>query len=149
MATAELRPAPPAADVARAALWFGIVGAPAAWTLHELVGSALAGGACHPGPALGQVLTPSTAWTLDLVLALVALAAGLAALWAAYRSWRRTTGPVRIRPGEASPGGLHEAAEGRARFMALAGILLSAVFTFTIALDALSLFLSPFCVGTA
>lgn len=105
-------------------LWAGLMAGPVAWVLHELVGFALVPWAC--GTDRAYVLHVVTASALAL-----AIVGGLVA----FHKWRET--------GEGWP----EDAPGavaRARFMAVGGMLLSAMFVLVIvAQESASWFLGP------
>ncbi len=132
--SAHLARARPA--VAPGALWFGLFGAPLVWSLQLLMSYALVAHACYP--ASEPMATPVVGglWTLVLVAGLVALVVALAAGGTAWRSWRTTRAE---HPGDEDA--LLEVGEGRTRFMALAGMLLSGVFLLGIILNAVPLFL--------
>ncbi|HET7586275.1 MAG TPA: hypothetical protein VFK13_15290 [Gemmatimonadaceae bacterium] len=102
-------------------LWFGFLGAPAAWTVHLLTSYTVHALGCRAG--VGSALR----WWLiglTLVCAAVATAAGVVG----YGTWRRThQGPL----GAQSP------PAGAAAFVGLAGVLLSAVFVLGILLGGL------------
>lgn len=78
-------------------LWFGILAAPAGWTVSELAGASVGG-------------------TFAVVLALLAAAVSAAGAATAYRVFRRRAGDA----------GLTETrAADRVEFMALAGLIIS------------------------
>ncbi|HKT61916.1 MAG TPA: hypothetical protein VJQ46_17825 [Gemmatimonadales bacterium] len=81
-------------------LWFGLVGAPLAWSVQELAGYALAARGCEAGRAAA------------VVLGVVTTLVGLGAALTAYRSWRAS-----------------RADHAPAGFMAFGGILTSVLFT--------------------
>ena len=91
-------------------LWFGILGAPFAWTLHELVGSAVVGRRCAQ-----EGLLETWQWATIIGVSVLAVAIAGAAAWSAFRVFR-----------ELSPAKLSKA-EGwdRVEFMAIAGIIVS------------------------
>jgi hypothetical protein len=101
-------------------LWFGLGAAPLAWLLVELVGYILVSQSCTPGQnGLGAygVRHPGVALViLDLLMALIAVG-GLAVACGMSRQLSQ------VPPSEAGA-----PAMGRARFMAFAGVLVSAVF---------------------
>jgi hypothetical protein len=103
-----------------AALWFGLFGASVAWAVQEIVGYGLTSDPCaQPSqvtPAVGTSVIVSAALTL----------AGAAALVVATGAWRRS-------------------AADRSRFMALGGILVSALFLMALAANLAVLFLVPPC----
>lgn len=107
-----------------AALWFGLLAAPAAWLLHLLISYSLVRLICDTGEL--WLLHATTIATLSLA------AAGV---WTAWRSWRRVGEPQDAR----GSGTL-----GRSRFLALAGLALSGFFLVVIAMAWLpDFFLSP------
>jgi hypothetical protein len=110
----------------RLALWFAFLGGPVAWTIRLLAGYPLVSVACRMG----------TTAPLNLLTAATA-AMGLAAAvtgWLAYR---------RVR--QAGPSGLGDA-YARARFMALGGILISAIFTYAILNEGMAVVLQDPCL---
>jgi hypothetical protein len=115
-------PSPDRQAVSLARLVYGLVAAPLAWLVGQLAGATLAQAACFPG------VEPRTAPAFDAgAFATVVLAASLAvsasAVVIAFVAWRRTQ-----REGAGGPHDLIEIGEGRARFMAIAGILTSLGF---------------------
>lgn len=135
-------PSPHRHRVSRFAVWFGLLGAPIAWGLQELVNVSLAGYACFPHD------TPLAAplWTNLAAIALavdaVALAICIAAGVAAHHAWRKTRAE---KPGDAEQ--LVGAGDGRTRFMAMAGIMVSVLFLIGTALAALNLAAVTPCGG--
>ncbi len=85
-------PAPARGDASYAALWFGIFGAPAAWSVQSLADYALAAHTCYPGlyprgtPDFGGLQA------VTLAVSLAAVAVGVGAGLLAYREWTRTRG---------------------------------------------------------
>ena len=135
VATGEMQgrhPAPARGHVAPAALWFGIFGGPAAWTIQTLVDLPLASHACFPRlePLARPVLHGMQG--IVLVVSLLAVAVSIAAGLVAWRSWSRTRAEQQEGAGKGSdhdhPSALLETGEGRTRFMALCGVLTSIVF---------------------
>lgn len=112
-------------------LWFGFLGPPIIWAVKFMVAYALVPGAC------------SAAGLLALnVMTLVALAGTVLAGVVAARSWRRTRGE---HGAQREPG---QAGWRRARFMALAGIFSSALFTAVIVAEGLANVLVDPCLGS-
>ncbi|HXH12048.1 MAG TPA: hypothetical protein VNP04_20065 [Alphaproteobacteria bacterium] len=107
-----------------ALLWIGVLAGPLAWFLHQQVSYVLATLRCSDAAML--VLHVATAMAL-----LIALAGG----GIAWTSWRRTDGEWSARGG---------GTVARSRFMALGGLLLSALFFLVIVAQGLpNFFLSP------
>jgi hypothetical protein len=133
-------PSPHRHRVRLGALIFGLSGGPAAWSVTWMVSVVLAQEACHPGtislstPAFGGVHAALV--VLNGIGCLVTIASGIVA----YRSWIATR--------EEHPGSgqtLLEIGEGRARFMAMAGILTSAGFLVAILFGIPAILLVPAC----
>jgi hypothetical protein len=107
------------------ALWFGLFGAAAAWSVQELLGYVLVARSCLSragGAAPAGALGAATALSVGLLL--VGGVAGLVA----YRIWRRT-------------------AHGRVHFMALSGVLVSGLFGLGLLANLVVLFLVEPCGG--
>ena len=125
-----------ASPVALKKLWLGVLLAPGAWLVGELVGYYLAARSCEPGPAgiplAGTAYPAPVHIVLELVLAVVA-AIGLGL---ALSSWRRLRDDCA--PDEPT-------AAGRARFMAVTGLVTSALFIFGILLFGFSGFVVNSC----
>lgn len=138
--TAATHAAPARHLVGLGALWFGLFGAAAAWSIQELVGYAVIAHACYaswrplPGSSIGGV------WTIALVVSLLTLLVAAAAALTAHRSWRRTRQEHRSAERRQL-----EAGEGRVRFMALSGLIVSSIFLFNIVMNTIVLFLVPAC----
>ena len=126
-ARTERRPASSNAPIPPGRLWFGLLGAPAAWLVAELLGYLLAARSCEAGRnginAYG-VGDPSLVVGL---LTLLMLAVATAATWTAGGSLRR----LGLSSGAITADGRRSdrpAEWGRARFMALAGVLTGVLF---------------------
>jgi len=123
-------------------IWFGIFGGPAAWSLQTIANYAVFAHFCYPGDVPLRSATIDGVRAIGLVVSVVALAVTLAALAASVRAWRETQhhgGEER----EARE--LLEVGEGRARFMAFAGILVSVLFTYAVLMIAVPLVTRPIC----
>lgn len=128
--TARTEPAA-AAGPSRLALWFGIFGAPAAWSVDEILSTYLHEGAC------ARVLEPPG--TAPVLLGLAGVVLGGVAAFAAWTAWRSLRA-LGIDDGE------NGTVLDQRRFMAHAGVILGALFTFGIVLRVITvLFLRP-CV---
>ena len=117
-------------------LWFGVLAAPTAWLLMEVVGYYLAARSCEPG--IGGVPLAGTAHpsVTQVVLDLVALVAAIAGLLVSLESWRA------LHP---KPDAESSAEWGRAHFLAFVGVLASALFIGGIVLFGLPPFLVNAC----
>lgn len=133
-------PAPAGGAVAPGALWFGLFGTPVAWSLQLLASYALTAHACFPGAVPLARPAGADAWLIALIASAAAAVVAAVAGNTAWRSWRATRSE---HPGD--HGTLLEVGEGRTRFMALAGLLLSGIFFLGIVMNAVPLFLVQPC----
>jgi hypothetical protein len=129
-------------SVSLARLWFGLFGAPAAWSGQTLVNYGLASYACYPSLAPRSVPLYGGLWWMLLAVGLAAVAVEIAAISVALESWRRTSGD-----GDGGGGRHHvlETGEGRARFMAMAGIMSGGLILLVSLVNVASLFLVRPC----
>jgi hypothetical protein len=118
-------------QVSLAALWFGLFAAPVVWSLQLLLLYPAVAHACFPRDRPLAVPLLSTD-PLVLLVSIVALAVATAAGLIALRSWRSTRAEQ-----HAGEEHLLETGEGRSRFMALGGMLLSGLFLFDIVMNGL------------
>ena len=140
MTESASHPAPARHQVALTALWIGLFGAALTWTLQELIAYAVVSHACYP--SWQPYSLPKAAGTRGVTVALVIVLFTLGAAGAAtaYRSWIRTRPPR-----EDSLHHQTEVGEGRARFMALGGLLLSGMILFAMIMNVIVLFLIDPC----
>ena|SRR6478672_6198592 len=116
-------PSPHRTRIGVSALLYGLVAAPMAWVVSQIVNSALAQEACFPGteplavPAFGGV------HAIQAAVLLAALVICASAAWVALAAWRTTRGEQ-----SGDQHALLSIGEGRSRFMALAGALTSIGF---------------------
>jgi uncharacterized oligopeptide transporter (OPT) family protein len=140
MVDSASHPAPARHAVALTALWIGLFGAALAWTLQELIAYAMVAHACFPSWKPYRLPTIRGTWGVTTALALVLLVLGGAGTAVAYRSWTRTRPP--------RSDSLHhqtEVGEGRGRFMALGGLLVSGMILFSMLMNVIVLFLIDPC----
>lgn len=135
-------PSPHRHRVHRWAVWFGLLGAPLAWSLQEFVNVSLAGHACYPHDVpLATPLWPHLS-AISVLVEAVAVVIGIAAGLVAFANWRKSR--------HEKPGDAHQLlgnGDGRTRFIAMAGIMTSLLFLIGIALAALNLVGVPPCGG--
>jgi hypothetical protein len=133
-------PSPHGHRVRLGALIFGLCGGPVAWSVAWIVSVVLAQEACYPGttplsePAFGGVQAALV--LLNGIACVVTIASGIVA----HRTWIATR--------EEHPGSgqtLLEIGEGRARFMAMAGMLTSAGFLVAILFGVPAIVFGPLC----
>jgi hypothetical protein len=135
-APAAVHPVPEDRGVTPPALWFGLFGAPVAWSLQLLTSYALVAHGCYPDAEPMTMPVVPGLRTLVLGTGAAALVVALLAGSSAWRSWRAT---------QDGHEALLEAGEGRTRFMALAGMLLSAVFVLGIVMNVVPLLMLRPC----
>jgi len=133
-------PAPARQLVSLRALWFGLFGAAAAWSVQELVSFALVSHSCYPDWRPRAAPTIAGTWTIVLVVGLAMLALGVAAAATAWRSSRRSE-----EPGGGRLAHQLEVGERRVHFMATSGLVVSGLLLFTILLNLVVLFMAPIC----
>lgn len=120
-------------------LLVSLLGAPAAWVVLMSIGFVMASHACFPHEA--PLTMPL--WT-HAMLGLVALGAGcfaggLASALVAFRVWRRT------QPAARGPRYRMNTGEGRARFLAVLGLMSSGLFVVAFPFTLLALWLVVPC----
>jgi len=71
------------------ALWFGFLGAPAAWSIQELATLAITSHVCYPMNEPLHAPVVSGMWWTDLAIVIGSLLVGLAALAVAIAEWRK------------------------------------------------------------
>lgn len=140
--TKTAHPAPARHRVSLAALWFGLFGAPAAWSVQTLADYATNAHGCFPRlyPLALPTIGASRMSAVLGVVSAVAVVIGAAALAVSLHSYQATRHESR---GEAHE--LLEVGEGRTRFMALSGVMLSALFLLASLVHAASVFLLAEC----
>jgi hypothetical protein len=146
--TAEAHPAPARDQVPLAMLFIGLAAAPLVWSIHLLANYAISSEACYPGaaPRLGAPPGAGKIWFTLLAIDWAAIIVSALAGYLAYRSWRMSR---RESSASAAQGTRHselvEIGEGRTRFLALWGTLISVLFLLAILFDVVGLFTVPFC----
>lgn len=121
-------------------LFAGMVIAPLAWALQMLIGYGLAAHACYPR----EVALPAPLWPqLRVIVGGVSiglwllLLVGCAIAWA---NWKAT------RPhSDATPGAIIQSGDGRPRFMALCGVVVSALFAIVLLFTSIGILWVPSC----
>jgi len=138
--------------VAPFTLWFGLVGAPAAWSVQTLVNLPISSHACFP--RIFPLEAPATGALRGIlfVVSLAAIIVSVVALRTAVRGWEMTREEHQSGTGKgdqhARGTALAETGEGRTRFMAAAGVLASATFLLvSIAQTAVVFLIAPPCGG--
>ncbi len=134
-------PTPVHHDTDLARMWFGFLGAPAAWSISEIVPYILIAHACYPNLTPMSAPVPPAARGVALAVALLALAIALAALAA---STRDTVHLFASEKGYAAAAAESNRSNAR-RYLAFAGILFGAVFASLIIYNLIALIGEPVC----
>lgn len=116
-------PSPHRGRTGLAALLYGLVAAPVAWAVGQLVNATLAQEACFPGTEPLAAPAIANLHGVNVVVLVVSLLVSASAALVALGAWRATR--------DEQAGGPHtllSIGEGRSRFMAFAGLLTSAGF---------------------
>ena len=132
--------APHRAQVPRWALWTGVFAGHVLWSVELLANYAFVAHSCYPTALPRAAPTWGGVWGLALAVSVVATLGTAAAGGLAYRSWRAT----RDEKGGSSES-LLDTAEGRTRFMAMSGMLLSGLYLLTVLATGLPLVMVPRC----
>ena len=146
---------PPAPPVSKGRLWLGVVAAPLAWALTELVGYVIVSRSCERGRdglhSMAAVRPGVVLTSLAIVMALVSLGALLLSV-ASWRTLDSARAPddhsARIASSAETPEDAPAAPLSqwtRARFMAFAGIMVSALCGFGILFWSVPPFLLDVC----
>ncbi len=116
-------------------------GGPFVWALQSIADFALVAHFCYPNDTPVATPTFGGVRAVGLAVSVVCLLVAVAALFTALRAWGVT------RHGhEGEHREVAEVGEGRARFMALAGILVSGIFVYAVLMNALPLVTMPVCM---
>ena len=133
-------PAPERHSVSRAALWFGLLAAPLAWAIDELVLYYVASHLCElkTHDLAGTLARGTSPWFIGVSVA--ALLVALAGVWVSYGSWHKSQ-----REKGGSEAKLIEVGEGRTRFLAMCGLLTSVGFLIGFLFIFSQLWVAPLC----
>ncbi len=127
-------PAPARGQVDIWVLAFGLIGAPVIWSAHFLANVLIASNSCSQVDVVRpSSATHATIIAIDILAALIALAA----LFVSLRAWRATRQENADARNEGGSAEHHaaEVGEGRTRFVAMGGILMSTLFFVAILFD--------------
>ena len=119
---------------ADALMWFGLFGAPAAWTAQHVAGIVLTIGTCHDGTA-----GPASGIDVDVwaaVITAVATLVALLGLLSAIAAWRSERGADDSDPPPA----------GRIHFLGIVGLTISPLFLAIILMSGLGTIFLAQCV---
>jgi hypothetical protein len=127
-------------DPGVAKLFAGMVVAPLAWALEMLVGYTLAAHACYPADvALAAPTWANLRMTIEGVsIALwLLLFVGVAIAWSNWKATRRQS--------NVDPHRMVQSGDGRPRFMALCGVIVSGLFTIVLLFTSIGILWVPTC----
>jgi hypothetical protein len=141
-AESDVHPAPHRGRVRLIALLFAVLAPPLAWSLHLIANYAFSSHACFPGHSPRAAPLPDLHWLRGLLIAvdLVSMAISILALLVALNSWRATSQEM----AETGPP-LVEIGEGRTRFLAIWGVIISLGFFVAVFFDFVGLWILPPC----
>jgi hypothetical protein len=132
--------APARHEVSKLALWFGILAAPTAWLLDQMLDYGVASQVCAAQSAAttAQLVRASAPWFLWFTGATFLIA--LVSCRVAYRNWCKTRT-------ERSGSGHHllQSGEGRTRFLAMCGLITSISFSVAFLFTAAYMMVAPLC----
>jgi hypothetical protein len=139
--TEAAHPSPHRARVSFAALMFGMTAAPIFWLGQLILGYGVSAVVCygsnHPTTIASGAALRLAFYAFDTIAVMAAIAGGIVS----YSSWRAVK--------EEKEGGQHhaiDAGEGRARFMALWGLLSSVCFLVGIIFATIGSIEAPLCI---
>ena len=132
----------PVSGVSLGALWFGLLAAPLAWSAQLMVDYALIAHTCFPATAMRDSPLLPSAHGIVLGVSVLAIIVGIAGIAVAARAYARSGGHH-----ESDRQQFHDApiATGRARFMALTGMLASSLFLAGIVLHTIGIVMLAPC----
>jgi hypothetical protein len=135
-------PAPHRSRASAGLLAIGLAAAPLAWGGQLVINYALASHVCFPGdnPLMSVASGWGAAWTVLLIVELIALAIALGGAAAAYRAWQATRTES---SGDSED--VIEAGRGRTRFLSIWGLMTSLGFFVAIIFSLVGLFAVPLC----
>ena len=116
-------PSPLRGRVGRWAIWFAILAAPLAWSINLLVNVPIAAHGCFPQDTPLSLPLWSNMHGVVGIIMLIAIAISVAAGAIAWRNWHIVRSEHEGRSQH-----LLESGDGRTRFMAMTGMLCSALF---------------------
>ena len=121
-------------------LWFGLFGAAAAWAVQLIANYAIVAHACYPAtvPLTRPVI--ASAHGLAIAISVACLLVAASAILVARGSVRQTRAASRSAPAHPV-----DAQHGRTRFMAVAGLIVSVLFTFAVLMSSLPLVTRAAC----
>ncbi len=134
------RPAPHRESSRPILVWFSILAAPLAWAARLLVNYTIAGQHCTGAANIGAMALPDGRIATILLIDLLALLLAIIAGCIAYGRWREARSE--------NTGGAHHlvhSGEGRARFLAMCGMLTSTLFGVAVIIDAIGTIIGPPC----
>jgi hypothetical protein len=126
-------------------LWFGLFGAALAWALQLLSNYWLFSHFCYPTVSPRATPTFGGVRLVGIVVSGVLLLVAVAALLTALRTWKRTREEAHRHRAARQRVEAAEVGEGRTRFMAMAGVLVSGIFVYGLVMNAMPLLFMPIC----
>jgi len=134
-------PAPHRHHVGGWLLLLGLLAAPAAWLAQTVVNYTVASLACYPHDAPLSAPDMSALWPVLCLMTLAAVVIGIASFAASRKAWRATREEMHDSSGRHAV----EIGEGRTRFLALSGMMVSGLFLVAVLFNAVGLVVLPPC----
>ncbi|CCD95742.1 conserved membrane hypothetical protein [Bradyrhizobium sp. ORS 375] len=140
--TADLRghPAPHRHRFGMVGLLAALFAPPIGWSLHLISNYALASHACYPIDVPKSPVRPDLLWGGLIAIDAFSLVVSAASAFVAYSAWRASRQEMAEHRSQ-----MIEAGEGRTRFLAAWGLLISALFFIAVGSDSASLWILKSC----
>jgi len=137
------QPGPYRGPVTLRELAFGVAAGPIAWAVEFNVGYGLASWPCFPGDHRMQQPLYGYGWSWPALIAIMFAATliALVAMWVSWRSYRKTAAEPHSARSQLEPG------NGRARFLALWGVVFSGGFALASLATGIAYLTLPRCGG--
>jgi hypothetical protein len=139
--TTVVHPSPHRHRVSFAALMFGIIAAPVFWLGQMILGYGVSAVTCYGGDHPTTIASGAALRSALIVFDAIAIIAAIAGGIVSYMSWRRVRNEK-----EGGPRQALEIGDGRARFMALWGIMSSLWFLGAIVFSTIASVTVPLCI---
>lgn len=123
-------------------MWFGLLAAPLAWLVDELIAYYIASRLCSSAPAENPAAYSLATSAQFVALTLTTFGIAVAGLLVAVANWRKTR--------HEQPGSGHhllELGEGRTRFLAMCALLGSGGFCIAFAFTLVYMVVAPVCAS--
>ena len=117
-----------------------LVAPPLGWSLHLVANYALASHSCYPMDVPKSPVHPGLLWGSLIAIDVISLVLSAASAFIAYSAWQSSRQEMAEHRSK-----MVETGEGRTRFLAAWGLLISVLFFITVASDSASLWILKSC----